>query len=160
MRTSLIALFLLAGTASFGQSSVPAAVNPDELLQIPSAYTHQAADFSKLPEQWKNADFGSRLWASPSRVELPRHSNALADPGFVIHPPKSSIGAIPPGVPVAQERYPNLQFLRIDSASATVQGIPTKWPKLKLQGIPAQWPKNELLPVEGGASALVIAPAK
>jgi hypothetical protein len=85
---------------------------------------------------------------------------AQIDPQMIIHPPKSSLGVQPPGTLVAQNEYPGLQFLPIESSSMKLEKIPITWPNLKLQSIPILSPKSRLLPVGNQALITTSAPAK
>jgi hypothetical protein len=71
-------------------------------------------------------------------------NNAQIDQKMIVHPPQSSLGVQPPGTIVAQNEYPNLRVLPIDSARSPLEAIPTNWPAFQVEKIPTQWPSFRL----------------
>jgi len=69
------------------------------------------------------------------------------DHGIIVHPSPSSVGTLPPGKPMMQNQFPNLQLLQIEGQQAKLESIPAQWPNLKLQRIPVRWPEFTLSPV-------------
>jgi hypothetical protein len=148
MRLWIFALSLCAATVAFCQSSAQVPVNPDKVDQLSPAFHWPGTDFSKMPPRWQTSSVSAPPMISlqntgPTR----RQDNAQIDPRMVIHPPKSSLGTLPPGTMVAQNVYPGLQLLPIEISSAKGQPSPIVWPNLKLQSIPIVSPMLKSLPV-------------
>jgi hypothetical protein len=74
------------------------------------------------------------------------------DPGIIVHPPPSSLGAQPKGTLLAQNLYPGLVLLPIDMSKLKGQPIPIAWQDLKVQRIPAAPAKIAAALVQSGAT--------
>jgi len=85
-----------------------------------------------LPDQGKNL-FSARL---PGVKTAAPWNGAQIDPGMIVHPPSTRIGALPPGVPIAQDQYPKLVLQPIQLQSPRAQPFSTTWLTLKVQRIP------------------------
>jgi hypothetical protein len=122
MRITILSLFLCAGTIAFCQTGAPAPAIPNNLWQTPLVVTPPPIrDFSKLPPGWHAIPLTPpRILVQPKAVDTTRPKDARIDPGIVVHPPASSIGVQPPGTAVAQNEYPHLRILPIESASSHV----------------------------------------
>jgi hypothetical protein len=123
MRRTILGLLLCAGTTAFCQSTAPAPATPQNLWQSPLVVTPPTRDFSKLPPGWHASPVVPwRILIQPKALELPkaetnrRLDTGEIDPKIIVHPPQSSIGVSPPGTPLAQNEYPHLQMLPIESA--------------------------------------------
>jgi hypothetical protein len=123
MRLTILGLLLCAGPTAFCQSTAPAPGNPHSLWQTPPVVTLPPRDFSKLPPGWHASPVvPPRILIQPRMPGLPQAetNGRLAapeiDPKIIVHPPQSSVGVSPPGTPVAQNEYPHLQMLPIESA--------------------------------------------
>jgi len=152
MRSGILVLLLCAGAAAFGQSNAAAPPSPQSFKLTPPAITQLTLNFSSPHKDLPIAN--AQLWksfANSRQVTMPRKADAQIDPGIIIHPPKSSIGAQPPGTPIAQNLYPGLKLLPVDE-SGKLEDIPIKWPNLNLQNIPITWPKYKIVPVSGDAA--------
>ena len=124
MRLPILGLLFCAATTALGQTTAPSPASPDNLWQGPLVGTPPARDFSKLPPGWQ-----ASLVVPPRFLYQPKVPGALQaetgsrlgdaeiDPKMVVHPPQSSIGVIPPGTPMAQNEYPHLQMLPIESSA-------------------------------------------
>ena len=151
MRRWVLVLTLGAGTMAFCQSSAQAPVNPHKSGELPHTFNWPGTDFSKTPPVWSPGG----VLAQPIIVELRDASSARLlngakiDPGIIVHPPKTNLGAQPQGTLMARNQYPGLQFLPIEVSRANLEPIPITWPNLKLQPIPIEWPKARPLPVVG-----------
>jgi hypothetical protein len=147
MRIAILSLFL-SGTTAFCQTTAPAPVTPRPLWQAPLvAPPLSGRDFSKLPPGWHAVPLTEpKTMLVPSPVNRPRLGDAQIDPEIIVHPPPSSIGAQAPGTVVAQNEYPHLRVLPIDSADRALEKIPTTWPRYRLETIPTQWPTAEMVP--------------
>jgi hypothetical protein len=124
MRLTIFGLLFCAGTTAHAQANAPSPAIPDRLWQTPPAVTPPARDFSKLPPGWHaSAVVPPRILFQPGIPGLPkaetdrRLDDAEIDPKIIVHPPQSSIGVQPPGTPMAQNVYPNLQMLPIETAT-------------------------------------------
>jgi hypothetical protein len=163
MRLSMLALFLCAGTTALCQSGAQAPWSTDE----PGQKLQPGSDFTKPPQRWNlTSDVPLKSFTLPKGLDneatarLPqdgRIPDAQIDPKMILHP-KSSLSLQGPGTLVAQNQYPNLQLLPIQSPASPVKTIPVEWPKLKLQSIPTQWPGLQSSPVQGGKLQTVQAP--
>jgi hypothetical protein len=148
MRLGIFALSLCAATAAFCQSSATAPANPGEYNQLPPTFNWSGTNFSKMPPHWTASSLSAQpMFSLQAPTPLRHPDNAQVDPKMIVHPPKSSLGTLPPGTMVAQNEYPGLQLLPIEIASAKGKPIPIVWPNLKLQSIPITWPKLKSLPV-------------
>jgi len=141
MRLSMLALFLCAGTTALCQSSAQAPWSTDKPGQ-------------KMQQGWNlTSDVPLKSFTLPKGLDneaTPRlPQNAQIDPKMVLHP-KSSLSLQGPGTLVAQNQYPNLQLLPIQSPTSPVKTIPTQWPNVKLQSIPTQWPGLQISPIQSG----------
>lgn len=161
MRLSILALLLYAGAPAFSQSATTPPVSPESLDLTPLAFTQPARVFSNLPPGWQAANVAPQTAVVLPKAGAPsRTDNAQIDPQMIIHPPQSSIGAQSSGKLVAQNHYPNLEFLPIHAPTVASKPLSTQWPLSKLQKIPTQWPKFEMLPAQSGTPALAQAPMK
>ena len=159
MRITILSLFLCAGTTAFCQSSAPAPVIPDNLWQAPLGVVPPSRDFSKLPPGWHAVPLTPpRIMVVPKAAGTRPLKDAQIDPGIVVHPPASSMGVQPPGTAVAQNEYPHLRMLPIESAGSQVGAIPTQWPPNRLENIPAQWPMAERVATHNSSAAMVRSP--
>jgi hypothetical protein len=145
MQLSTLILFLCAGSAACGQAAAPADPAPSKQA-LP--YTR---DFSQLARKWSfTPQIFSKKLLLPGKVVTPRWDAAQVDPGMIVHPPPSSIGALPAGKLVAQKLYPGLLLQPIAVQSAMARPFSTTWPGLKVQPLSTVWPQLKLLPVRGG----------
>jgi hypothetical protein len=152
MRLTTFALFLSAGTVAICQSAARAPANPGQYWLTPPGMPQPDRDFTRLPPDWHiNPIVPMRTTIVPPPGPLRPWDDAQIDAKIVVHPPPSSIGALPPGTLVAQDQYPGLQLLAIEQSQAKGQPIPTRWPNLKIENIPIAWPKFEIKPVDSGA---------
>jgi hypothetical protein len=127
----------------------------------PHAFNQPPRDFSKLPPAWQGGNIAAQLAVALPRADgASRVDNAQIDPRMIVHPAQSSIGAQPQGKLVAQNLYPDLQFLPIQAQAAASKALSTQWPLEKLQKIPTEWPKFEMLPAQSGAPASAQDPLK
>jgi hypothetical protein len=86
--------------------------------------------------------------------EAPRWSeDAHIDPKIIVHQPQASLKLQAPGIPIAQNEYPNLQMLPIGAAGAKLKAIPVQWPNLKVEAIPSKWPSLKMDPVQSGTES-------
>jgi len=145
MRLPFVLLFLCTGIAAFSQSAAPTPATPDRLGQILPIPIQSIRDFSKLPSSW-HITYGAPQGTTiiPSEASARPWDDAKIDPKMIVHPPQTSIGVQPPGSLVAQNDYPNLRILPIESSS--LKTLPTQWPLLQVKAIPLQWPKCQLDP--------------
>jgi hypothetical protein len=158
MRITILSLFLCAGTAAFCQTGAPAI--PKNPWQTPlGGVPTPIRDFSKLPPGWHAAPLTPpRMMYLPEVVDTTRPKGAQIDPKIIVHPPVSSIGMQPPGTAVAQNEYPGLRMLPIESARSHLEAIPTQWPPNRLENIPTQWPMAEIVAAQNSSAALVRSP--
>jgi hypothetical protein len=160
MRLTILALIFYAGTTALCQSASPVPASPDNAQQNSHIFNWSGTDFSTLPPVWhRSSVLPQPMIVLPNGGPLRPNDRAKIDPQMIIHPPKSSLGLQPPGTLVAQNEYPGLQFLPIESSKKKMENIPTTWPNLKLQPIPILWPKSRLLPVGNHAPITASAPA-
>jgi len=153
MRLTFLTLFLCTGVAAFSQSPAPTTVTPDTLGQMLSAPTQPTRDFSKPPTglyATNAAPLGTFIL--PGTETARRWDEAKIDPKMIVHPPLSSIGVQPPGRLVAQNEYPNLRMLPIESSSS--KALPAQWPLLQVKKIPLQWLKRQLGPSNRSTSTI------
>jgi hypothetical protein len=150
MRCTLFPLFLFAGTFALGQAS-PAAPFPSEPLgQARTPWTVPGGDWSKLPPRWNPglAPQPTTVFEAPPAGPLARLGDSSIDPQMILHPTAKDLGAQPAGTLVAQNLYPGLRYLPIDTEQCAPNGGPlsTTWPKLKAEPIPITWPKFKMEP--------------
>lgn len=160
MRITILSLFLCAGTTAFCQTGAPAPAIPNNPWQAPlGAIPPPIRDFSKLPPGWHAAPLTPpRMMWVPKAVDTTRPKDAQIDPKIIVHPPASSIGVQPPGTAVAQNEYPHLRMLPIESAASYVEAIPTQWPPNRLEKIPTQWPMAEIVAAHNSSAPMVRSP--
>jgi hypothetical protein len=122
MRLTILGLLFCAATTALGQATAPSPASPDGLWQGPLEVTPPARDFSNLLPGWKASAVVP--WRPLIQPKMPgvaqaeigsRLGDAEIDPKVIVHPPQSSIGVTPPGTPMAQNEYPNLQMLPIEA---------------------------------------------
>jgi hypothetical protein len=82
------------------------------------------------------------------------------DPKIIAHPSQSRLGVQTPGTQVAQNEYPNLLMLLIDSPSVKLQSAPSQWPGYRLKAISTRWPHFEFLLIHSDPKAIPAPPAK
>lgn len=153
MRSSLLALFLCAGATAFCQSGTPAQPNPYKMKPTLPPFTQPWKDFSKLPQVWQmNRNAPLNLFTLQSQLPSRQLNDARIDPKIILHPPHSSLGMQPPGINMAQNEFPGLKLLPIDTTGANLQPIPGVWPNAELKAIPTLWPKGEILSIYTGAT--------
>ncbi len=161
MRLTILGLLLCAGIPSFCQSGASAPASPYAPGQTSLVVTPPAGDFSKLPAGWRQTSVAPpKMLIQPQVPAARRVDDASIDPKMIVHPPQSSIGMQPPGIPVAQNEYPHLQVLPIESANSVLKAIPTKWPRFRLGATPTQWPNLNLggIPTPATSSKLDVQP--
>jgi hypothetical protein len=133
MRLTILGLLFCAATTALGQATAPSPASPDNLWQAPLLVTPPARDFTKLPPWWQASAlppgwqasavapprflFQPKVPGAPQAETGSRLGDAEIDPKIIVHPPQSSIGVIPPGTPMAQNEYPHLQMLPIESSA-------------------------------------------
>ena len=171
MRSAIFVLFLLSGSAAFSQAPTPG--NPFRPHQNPPTFTWPGNDFSKQPPAWNGTSIPTEPAIVPLRGGPARDLDRSGiDSQMIIHPPKSSHGAEQQGTFVAQNLYPGLRFLpvdtvqdngalpRFDGSVRRIEVPASPWPKLKKQLIPITWPNFKLLPIKQKASSQPQDPAK
>jgi hypothetical protein len=83
------------------------------------------------------------------------------DARIFVHPPKSSIGDLPPGIPVKRNLYPDLKLQYIGQTTiASLEPFPVQWPHLAFQPIPISWPGMKVVPAQKTTAAVAVHPAK
>jgi hypothetical protein len=153
MRTAVLCFALTAGTVAFAQSSPAKPAEPFKLELTPPSVNQSRPDL-----QGFRADLhpsSKQLWKTftiSGPRQLQRKDSAQIDPGMIVRPSQSSIGAQPPGTPIAQNLYPGLRLLPIEETQAKLETLPTEWPNLELQNIPIKWPKFAIQLVNGGSA--------
>jgi hypothetical protein len=133
MQRTILALFLCTGTMAFCQPAAPAAVSPEELGRIQTAFTQPVWEINKLPASWQfthSAPPTILTWHSADVAHAP--NDAQIDPNMIVHPPPQHLGVQPPGTLVARNLYPKLQILPIQWPCLKIHPIPTVWPNLNL----------------------------
>jgi hypothetical protein len=162
VRITILSLFLCAGTTAFCQSSAPAPAIPTNPWQSPlGVVPPPIRDFSKLPPGWHAVPLTPpRIVVRPKAVDTTRLNDAQIDPRIVVHPPASSIGVQPPGTAIAQNEYPHLRILPIESDRSYVEAIPTQWPPDRLENIPTEWPMAKIVAAHESSAAMVRSPGK
>jgi hypothetical protein len=160
MRITILSLFLCAGTTAFCQSSAAAPAIPDKLWQTPLVVTPPPVrDFTKLPPGWHAVPLTPPgIMVVPKAIDSRHLTDAQIDPKIIVHPPASSMGVQPPGTAVAQNEYPHLRMLPIESAGSHVEAIPNQWPPNRLENIPTQWPTAEIIAAYSSSAAMVRSP--
>jgi hypothetical protein len=149
MRPRILVLFLCVGTTAFCQPAAPAAVSPDELGRVETAFTHPAWEINKLPSGWNMTNTAPvRVLIQPKAGAAQHWNDVRIDPCIIVHPPPSSVGVQPPGTLVAKNLYPNLRFQ------------PVQWPNLKFQRIPTLWPRLKIGPIGSGTPPPARIPVK
>jgi hypothetical protein len=123
MQLTILGLLFCAGTTALCQATAPSPASPGRLWQSPLVATPPARDFSKLPPGWQASAvvppgflFQPRVPGLTEAKTDRRLDDAKIDPKIIVHPPQSSIGVRPPATPMAQNEYPNLQMLPIETA--------------------------------------------
>jgi hypothetical protein len=132
MRITILSLFLCAGTTAFCQTGAPAPAVPNNPWQAPLGVVPPIRDFSKLPPGWHAVPLTPPKMMYVPKVVDTRPKDAQIDPKIIVHPPASSIGVQPPGTAVAQNEYPDLRMLPIESAGSHLEAIPTQWPMAEI----------------------------
>jgi hypothetical protein len=133
MRITILSLFLCAGTTAFCQTGAPAPAIPNNPWQTPlGSVPPPIRDFSKLPPGWHAVPLTPPKMMYVPKVVDTRPKDARIDPKIIVHPPASSIGVQPPGTAVAQNEYPDLRMLPIESAGSHLEAIPTQWPMAEI----------------------------
>ena len=129
--------------------------------QVPPTNSQPGINFGKLlsGEQAK-AFVLPRISVTPRMIAPRRWDDARIDPKIIAHPSQSRLGVQPPGTKVAQNEYPNLLMLLIDSPSVKLQPAPSQWPSYRLKAISTQWPQFEFLPIHNDSKAVPAHPAK
>jgi hypothetical protein len=134
MRKAILALFVCTGTTAFSQSAPQAPITPQNLRTTPTL-TLPDQDFSKSSLNGQIKNYRIKIEPLITIVAVnkvnQRWDNAKIDPKMIVHPPQSSLGAQLPGTQIAQNLYPNLQLLLIDSPSVALKAIPTELPLVK-----------------------------
>jgi len=149
MRPRILVLLLCAGTTAFCQPAAPAAVSPDELGRVETAFTHPAWEVNKLPSGWNMSSTAPVTVLIQPKAGAGQHWNdARIDPRMIVHPPPPSVGTLPPGALVAKNLYPDLRFQ------------PVQWPNLKFQRIPTLWPRLKIGPAVSGTPGTARIPVK
>ena len=170
MRLFTLVLLFSAGAAALCQS--PATALPDQPAPPAPAPPRTAPprempaprDFSKFPRSWRAHPFtlGKNLFSArlPGVKTAERWSGTQIDPGMIVHPPSTRIGALPPGTPIAQDQFPKLVYQPIQLQGPRAQPFSKTWPALKVQRISTTWPNFTLLPVQSKTPRAAQVPAK
>jgi len=159
MRFAAVALFLGAGPAALCQSSAPVPLDIGRLDQNRFSAVQSTKDLSKSFAHAQQLTL-LQAFTMPIKPSARWSEDARVDPKMVVHPPPASIGLQPPGTVIAQNEFPNLRILPIESPESKIAALPSQWPNLKVQGIPTRWPKLEMSPNLGAASATLQPAAK
>jgi hypothetical protein len=134
---------------------------PLELGQVPPAILQPGMNFGKLLSGDQAKAFVlPRIIVTPKMIAPRRWDDARIDPKILAHPPQSTLGVQPPGTQVAQNEYPNLLMLLIDSPSVTPQPAPSQWPGYRLKAVCTQWSQFEFLLIHSDPKAIPAPPAK
>jgi hypothetical protein len=120
--------------------------------KTPPAFTLEPGqDFSSGRREWKLKPFTpfseTILQAPPGPKALRPLGDAQIDPNMILRPPHSAAEAQPQGTLMAQNLFPGLRFLPIESLKATLGPISTVWPKRKMERIPTEWRDGRIIPV-------------
>jgi hypothetical protein len=138
MRFAILVLCLCASTAAFCQTAIPSpatSCKPSQTL----LFTPQASRYAVIHRPIQADQFDAKM---------------------IVHPPQSSIGVLPPGIPVARNLYPDLQLQFIGQTSTARLEIPIYWPNLSIEPIPIAWPKLKAVPAQDSTAAVATPPAK
>ena len=160
MRITILSLFLCAGTTAFCQTTTPAPAIPNYPWQAPlEATPPPVRDFSKLPSGWHAVPLTApSIMFVPKAVDKTRPKDARIDPDIIVHPPASSMGVQPPGTALAQNEFPRLRILPIDSAASQVAAIPPQRSPNQLEKNPTQLPKAEIAGAHNNFDPIVRSP--
>jgi hypothetical protein len=165
MRLWIVTAFLCAGPAALSQSVAPAPAHPEPHPTAPSASAGQsfveqflappANDFLNHPPQWHAPERHAADVAPQRTIILPptgdvRIRDNKLDPQIIVHPPQSSLGEQSPGKEIAQNQYPGLTLLPIQSPQPDHKPlglpIPTTWPNMRVENIPTHWQQDVIKP--------------
>ncbi len=128
---------------------------PPALTLQPGQDFGPGQDFRKGRREWKLSPFTpfseTILQAPPTLKALRPLGDAQIDPNILRRPPHSVLDAQPQGTLMAQNQFPGLRFLPIESLKGTWGPISTVWPKLKIERIPIEWPRAKIIPVSDPA---------
>jgi hypothetical protein len=164
MRIAILALFLYAGSAAFGQLGPVGPLIPNHSGSLPSPWTAQGRDFGKLPPGWPaTLNMPSWIVINPPPVTLKPLGDAQIDPKIILHPQHSRVGVQPLGTQIAQNQFPGLELLPIQWPKLKIEPIPTVWPNLNMEPIStmcAECRMGGMTPARAGAPAAVTPPSK
>ena len=152
MHLKIFALLLsLACLPVLGQSGQAPFIDAEPGKTPPALALQPGQDFSTGRREWKLSPLTpfseTMLQAPPTRRALLPLGDAKIDPDILRRPPKSILDAQSQGTLMAQNRFPGLRFLPIESPQGTSGPISTTWPKLKMERIPIEWPGAKVIPV-------------
>ena len=153
MRFTLLALFLSAGTFCQAAQLPTDDGRHDESPTVGNRSTAPICLdklFSSSPARPftgpEAKPFSNLELFAPAQVAMKARSHgAEVDPKMIVRPPQAGLQQ---GIPIAQNEFPNLRKLPINSPNPNLQAIPAQWPNLKVQLIPTQWPSLDVHPVE------------
>lgn len=161
-RIAILALFLFAGSTSFGQSGPFGPLNPKQ-SGLPSPWTGQRRDFGKITSQRWEGQGALHSWAvllAPPKQAVAQLGDAQIDPKIIVHPSQSRIGNQPSGKQIAQNQFPGLELRPIQWPNLKIEPIPIVWPNLKLQLIPTICAACTKVPPGMGSATDVTSSAK
>lgn len=152
MRLTILAVVLSTGSLALCQSNVsgPGSSQQNWLLTPGSSLADEG--ISKLsPKQFSlQVPKDAKIFSTATVPHLV--TGAQADPQMIVHPPLGTI-VQQPGIQIAQNLYPSLEFLPVDGPKAGLQAMPTTWPEFKIEQIPTAYPKCRITLVDSSTSA-------
>lgn len=127
MKSLWIALMVCAAPTAQSQSPVwslqPEATQPSQQLPPAPRFNLQA-----IPQRNPTVVLsGNRAW-----------NDASIDPKIIRRPDPGTFAQHAPRTPIAQNLYPSLKLLPVETAS--IEPIPRTCPELKVQPVPRAWP--------------------
>ena len=149
MRLTILAVLLSMGSLALCQSNVSGPENSQQNWLLTPGSGLAGGDISKLsPRQFTlQVPKDAKIFSSTTVPHLT--SDAQADPQMIVHPPPE-FSAQQPGIQIAQNLYPGLEFLPIDEPKTGLQAMPTTWPEFKIEQIPIALPKCRITPIDTG----------
>ena len=144
----ILSVFCLPALGQSGQSPF---VFTESVKMPPTLTLQPGQDFSTGRREWKLSPFTpfseTIMQAPPALKALRPLGDARIDPNILRRPPQSVLDLPSQGTLMAQNQFPGLRFLPIESPKGTSGPISTVWPKLKMERIPTNWPGAKFIPV-------------
>ena len=146
MKCALLGVILAGGTLASAQSGAPAVATPRGLFAENHPPLLSGKDLLTSPLLLYQERSGMFGFPPPAREN--RLGDASIDPQILLRPTGRSLGTPAPGMQIAQNQFPGLTLLPIDTPQPSAAPLATVFPNLRIELIPTDCSRVRNLLVE------------